>query len=323
MRKVSGAMLVLGATMVASDGAFAIAPPAYPTRPVRIVVGYAPGGGADLLARMVGRTLNDVWRQPVIVENRAGAGGTIAAGIVANAPADGYTMLMITSNHAVPSRDYSLQYDPVKSYAPIVEIAYIPSALLVATALRAPSLRALLDIARTKPGVLNFGSTGTGSTQYMDMQLLMQATGVSMVNVTYKGAAPILVALLSDEIQLAAQPITAFIESVRAGRLKALAVSGKVRSSLLPDVPTYTEIPALNGFEGSANWYGIVAPAGTPAALVERLRGDIVRATGGAELRSTLSDQGYVAVNGTPRQFAQRIAFDAAKWARLAERSSQ
>lgn len=290
---------------------------AFPVKPVRFVVGYAPGGGADVLTRVIARKLTEKWGQPVVVENRAGAGGTIAAGMVANAPSDGYTILMITTNHAVPSSEYASSYDPVRSFAPVVEIAYIPSGLLVGPSIRVNSVKELIDLGKAKPGALNFGSTGPGSAQFMDMQLLMQSAGINMVNVTYKGASPILVALLSSEIQVTLQPITAFLEAIKAGKLKALAVTGKIRSRLLPDVPTYSEINALHGFEGSANWYGIVAPAGTPKGIVGTLHNDVVTAINTPDVQRVLAEQGYVVVSASAEDFAKRIANDVAKWSKL------
>jgi tripartite-type tricarboxylate transporter receptor subunit TctC len=290
----------------------------FPQKPVRLVVGYAPGGGADVLARLVGRRLSDGWTQPVVIENRAGAGGTIAAGVVANAPPDGYTILMITTNHTVPSSEYkNTNYDPIRSFAPVIEMAQIPSALVVGPSVRANSVKELIDLARAKPGALNFGSTGPGTAQFMDMHLLMQSAGIRMVNVTYKGAGLILVALLSNEIQVTLSPITAFLEAIRGGRLKALGVTGTVRSRLLPDVPTYSETTALQGFEGSANWYGIVAPAGTSRNIVGKLHDDVITAMAPPEVQRLLSEQGFVPVNGTPEQFTQRIVDDLAKWSKL------
>ena len=236
---------VLSIVLLVAVGCHAVAAETFPAKPVRFLVGYAPGGGADVLARVIARRLSEAWGQPVVVENRAGAGGTIAAGTVANAAPDGYTILMITSNHTVPSNEVKIAYDPVRSFTPIVEIAYIPSALIVNAALGVSSVKELIDVAKAKPGALNFGSTGPASQQFMDMQLLMQSAGIRMVNVTYKGAGQIVVALLANEVQLGLQPITAFLEAIRSGRLRALALTGQTRSRLLPDVPTYSEIAAL------------------------------------------------------------------------------
>ena len=291
----------------------------FPQKPVRVVVGYAPGGGTDILARTMARKLSDAWGQPVVVENRAGAGGNIAANLVAQSTSDGYTVLMITSNHAVPQGENANPgFDPVKSFAPVVEIAYIPSALVVNMAVQAGTVKDLITTARAKPGAYNFGSTGTSSAQYMDMQLFMNVTATKMVNVTYKGAGQIVVALISNEVQLSLQPMTAYLEAIRAGRLKALAVTGTSRSRLLPNVPTYGEIPELKGFSGSSNWYGIVAPAGTPAAIVRRLHDDMVKAVDTPEAQKFLADQAFVVVNGSPDSFSKTISADIVKWATLA-----
>jgi tripartite-type tricarboxylate transporter receptor subunit TctC len=308
-RTLSGILLALASATTTAHS--------FPAKPVRFMVGYAPGGGADVLTRMVARKLSDAWGQPVVVENRSGAGGTIAATMVANAQIDGYTILMITSNHAVPSKEYATSYDPVRHFAPIIELAYIPSALLAGPALRVSSVKEGIDLARVRPKSFNFGSTGSGTAQYLDMQRLMRATAIDLVNVTYKGASPILVALLSNEVQTTLQPITAFIDAVRTGKLKALVITGRQRSPLLPDVPICSEVTALNGFEGSANWYGIVAPSGTPKPLIARLHDDIDRAIRAPDVQRILPQQGYVTVGGTPDQFAQRIVDDVRKWAEL------
>jgi tripartite-type tricarboxylate transporter receptor subunit TctC len=308
--------LALGVSIVLCAAATAAS--AFPARPVRFLVGYAPGGGADVLARFIARRLSESWGQPVVVENRAGAGGTIAASVVANAPPDGHTLILITSNHTVPSSELVLSYDPVRSFAPVVEAAYIPSALVAAPSIKITSVRELIDLARAKPGALNFGSSGPGTAQFMDMQLLMQVAGISMTNVTYKGAAPILIAMLANEVQVALQPITAYLEPVRSGKVKALAVTGKVRSRLLPDVPTCAETGVLRGFEGSANWYGIVAPAGTPRAIVTRVHDDVVATLNQPEMQRALGEQGMVVVGGTPGEFAKRIADDVVRWGKAA-----
>jgi tripartite-type tricarboxylate transporter receptor subunit TctC len=308
---VAGVCVVL-----AGNGAAA---PVFPAKPVRFLVGYAPGGGADVLARLIARRLSESWSQPVVVENRSGAGGTIAAGVVAKAPPDGHTLILITSNHTVPSSEYTLTYDPVRSFAPLIEAAYIPSALMAGPSIRVASVKELIELARAKPGALNYGSSGTASAQYMDMQLLMQVAGIRMTNITYKGAAPTLVAMLSNEVQIALAPITAYLEAIRSGKVKALAVTGQVRSRLLPDVPTYSEIPALRGFEGSANWYGIVAPAGTPRAIVGKVHDDVVAALGSPEIQRALAEQGFIVVAGSPGEFAKRIASDVLNWEKIAK----
>jgi len=308
---VAGVCVVL-----AGNGAAA---PVFPAKPVRFLVGYAPGGGADVLARLIARRLSESWSQPVVVENRSGAGGTIAAGVVAKAPPDGHTLILITSNHTVPSSEYTLTYDPVRSFAPLIEAAYIPSALMAGPSIRVASVKELIELARAKPGALNYGSSGTASAQYMDMQLLMQVAGIRMTNITYKGAAPTLVAMLSNEVQIALAPITAYLEAIRSGKVKALAVTGQVRSRLLPDVPTYSEIPALRGFEGSANWYGIVAPAGTPRAIVGKVHDDVVAALGSPEIQRGLAEQGFIVVAGSPGEFAKRIASDVLNWEKIAK----
>lgn len=308
---------MLTGTLLAGNAAQA---QTFPHKPVRFVVGYAPGGGTDILTRLVGRKLSDIWGQPVVVENRAGAGGAIAAALVARATPDGYTILMITSNHSVPAGDNKDPgYNPVKSFSPVVEIAYIPSALVVTPALQINSVKELLALARAKPGTLNYGSTGPASAQYMDMQLLMHVTGTRMVNITYKGAGLIVVALLSNEVQLSLNPVTAYLEPIRSGKLKALAVSGNTRLRLLPNVPTNAETSELKRFDGSSNWYGIVAPAGTPPNLVRKLHDDVVASVNAPDIQKLMADQAFVVVNGGPDAFRKTIEADLVKWARLSK----
>lgn len=303
--------------LLAAGACHGAASESFPTKPVRFLVGYAPGGGADVLTRVIARKLSESWGQPVVVENRAGAGGTIAAATVANAAPDGYTILMITSNHTVPSNEVKIAYDPSRGFTPIAEIAYIPSALIVTAGLGVSSVKEMIDLAKSKPGALNFGSTGPATAQFMDMHVLMQTGGIRMVNVTYKGAGQILVGLLANEIQLSLQPVTAYLEAIRSGKLRALAVTGQTRSRLLPDVPTFTEVAVLQGFEGSANWYGIVGPKGLTPGITSHLHRHVVAAINTPDVQRVLEEQAFVLVASSPEAFGKRIAGDMAKWSKV------
>src|SRR5258708_3237954 len=228
-----------------------------PERPVRFLVGFAPGGGTDLLARILGRKLSDKWGQSVIVDNRPGANGTIADDFVAHAPPDGYTIGMATLNHAVTPSQMKLNYDAVKSFAPVILLVSAPELLVVNSALRVSTVKELIALAKSKPGQLNLFSPGAGSPQFLLTGLLMQRTGIKMVSVTYKGSAPGITALLGNEVQVAFTIPSDIIEHVKAGRLRLLGISTSTRSPLMPDVPTIAEAADLPGYEGG-NWYGVL-----------------------------------------------------------------
>ena len=291
---------------------------AWPDHSIRLIVGYTPGGGADVLARLVAQKLADSIGQPVVVENKAGAGGIVAATYVAQAPADGYTIILITSNHTVPlDTNEKLPYDPLKSFTPISALAYLPSILVVNAALPARSVKDFIALAKSKPGKLNFGSTGTGTAQYMDMVLFEKAAGVDIVSINYGGAAPILVALLGDEIQVTSQPITAYLPQLQAGKVRALAISGATRSPLLPEVPTYREGGEPKGFNSTENWYGIVGPAGLPPDIVRKLHDELVKAVTSKPVQDVFAQQGFVTLASTPDAFATTIGNDITRWGNL------
>ena len=288
---------------------------AWPEHTIRMIVGYPPGGGTDVLARLLAQKLSESIGQPVVVENKAGAGGIVGASYVAQAPADGYTIIMITSNHTVPlDTKEKLPYDPLKSFTPISAIAYLPSILVVNATLPVKTVKEFIDLAKTRPGKFNFGSTGPGTAQYMDMVLFGRAAGIDIVSVNYGGAAPILVALLGDEIQVTSQPITASLPQLQAGKVKALAISGKSRSPLLPEVPTFQEGGEPKGFVSTENWYGIVGPAGLPAPVVARLHDELVKAVKGPQMQDALAQQGFVTLASTAEAFAVTMSDDIVRW---------
>ena len=291
---------------------------AFPDRPLRLIVGYPPGGATDLLSRIIARELTGKLGQPVTVENRPGADGSIAADFVAHSAPDGTTLIMITSNHTVPPVGYKLNYDPAKSFSPIIEAAYIPDVLVVTPSLPLHSLGDLVAYAKSHPAQLNFGSAGTGTAQFLDMEQFKQLTDTKLVNVSYKGGGPAVIALLGGEVQVSSTPVPAVIAQIRSGQLRALAISGDTRSPLLPDVPTFPEGLGKQGYEGSNNWYGIVAVAGTPNAIVKVLHDSISAVLNEPGPRKTLTDQGFTMISSTPEAFAQTIVSELDKWSTLA-----
>jgi len=241
----------------------------YPERPIRFIVGFPPGGGTDAFARFIAQKLSEKWGQPVVVENRSGAGGTIAADMVAHSPADGYVIHLATGNHTITSLvgEYKLNFDPVKSFAAVTLLGQQPDVLLVNASLPVKSINDFIALAKSKPGQMNYGSTGPGGTPFLEFELFKKVTDTNIVEIPYKGGGELVPALLAGNIHAVLTNIAAALELVKSGRLKALAVCGNVRIPALPDVPTMAEAANLQGFD-LTNWYGVLAPAGTPRDIV-------------------------------------------------------
>ena len=279
----------------------------YPLRPVRLIVPFPPGGGNDIVARAVAQELGKSLGQQFVVDNRAGAGGAIGAELAARSPADGYTLFLggVGSHVVNPSLHAKLPYDPIRDFAPVTLIASAPSVLVVNPALQATSLSELTALARAHPGKLNYASNGNGSSAQLAAVLYESMAGVRMVHVPYKGVAQALVELMSGEVQVMFGTLVAILPHIKAGRLRALAVTGRNRSALLPEVPTLAEA-GLPGYE-AGSWYGILAPSGTPAAIVTRLNAEINAAIRQPEVRERLAAEGAEVVGGAPEEFAFHI----------------
>ncbi len=293
----------------------AMAQPTFPNKPVRILVGFAPGGGTDILARALAQQLTDSLGQPVTVDNRAGAGGIIATELGAKSPPDGYTLLVgSAAGFAInPNLMSKLPYDPVKDFAPVGLFATLSYAVVVHPSLPVRSVKELIALAKARPGELNFGSAGNGSaTQLAIEQFLVQA-GVKMTHVPYKGNTPAMTALMSGEVALVFDPVLTSLPQIKAKRIRGLAVSTAQRSALLPELPTIAEA-ALPGYE-AGNWFGIFAPAGTPRAVVEQLNGAINKAMSSPEMRDRLRNQGAEPLVGTPDDLAKHVQRELAKYA--------
>ncbi len=297
------------------------APGSFPEKPVRFVVGFTPGGPSDILARALGQKLGELWGQQVVIENRPGAGGNIAAEIVAKSTPDGYTWLL--GNNSILATNQSLYrklgYDPVKDFAPVSLVAIQPNILVVNPQVAAHSVKELIALARSKPGQLNYASSGSGAAAHLAGELFKTMAGVDMVHVPYKGAQPALTDVIAGQAQLMFATSASVIPFLKAGRLRALAVTTAQRSATVPELPTVAEA-GLPGFE-AITWHGVVVPAATPGALVERINSDIVRALNAPELRERLAALGAEVVAGSPREFADYIAREIPKWAKVVKDS--
>ncbi len=286
----------------------------YPSKHVRLVVGFAPGGPADVLGRIVAQKLAETLKQPVVVENRPGAGGTIGAAAVASAPPDGYTILLVSSGHAGSAALYSkLPYDTIKSFTPVVALAATPVIVVANSASPYRSLKDLVAAARATPGKLNYGGGGGGATlTNLAAEVFRSGAKLDVVPVNYKGSGPALTALMGGEIDFVFDTVSGSIGQVKSGKLRALAVTSKQRSTALPEVPTVAET-VLPGFE-VIGWFGILAPAGTPAPVVDRLNRDLNAILQTQETKDRLKDLGTEPLGGTPGDFGKLIESETARW---------
>jgi tripartite-type tricarboxylate transporter receptor subunit TctC len=294
---------------------------AYPTKPVTIVVPFAAGGTTDILARVVGQALTKELGQTVIVDNRAGAGGNIGAALAAKAPADGYTLFMGTvGTHAINQSLYKkLPFDPVKDFVPLTRVAMVPNLLVANPSKPFKTVKELIAYAKAHPGKVNFGSSGSGSSIHLSGELFNALAKVEMVHVPYKGSAPAVTDLLGGQIDIMFDNMPSAIQHVRNGRLRPLAVTTAKRSPELPDVPTVAEA-GVPGYEATS-WFGMFAPAGTPAPLVARLNGALVKVLADADVKKKLAEQGAEPYAEKPEQFAEFIRKETAKWSQVVKAS--
>jgi len=286
----------------------------YPTKSVRIVVGFGPGGGTDLAARAIGQKLTEAFGTSFIVDNRPGAAGNLAGDIVAKANPDGYTMLMANSTIAIPSLSVKLPFDVRKDFLPLSLIAIGPSVLVVHPSLPAKDVKGLVALAKSKPKALSFGSGGVGNVTHLAMEMLMSAAGIEMVHIPYKGGAPSVVGLISGEVQSLFTSIPTALPQVNAGKMRALGVSISKRSSALPNVPTIAE--SLPGYY-AASWYGLMLPAGVPKPVVDALSKEIVTAMEVPAIRDGMLKQGFEPVGNTPAEFAKFIREEIPRWEKV------
>ena len=287
----------------------------YPGKPVHLVVPFAAGGAVDTVARALGQKLGESWRQPVLVDNRPGAGGNIAADAVAKAAADGYTLLITTQGFAIsPGLYKKLPFDAARDFAPVTQLTSSFLVLVCSPQLQAQSIRELIALAKSRPGAVNYGSTGVGAPPHLQGELLKSTSGVDMLHVPYKGDAPLTQALLAGEVQVAFMPLAGVLPHIKSGRLRALGVSGKARSATMPDVPTFTEAGLPFEFTG---WLGIFAPAGVPRELAAQIQRDVAKAIVAPDLLERWPAWGYEPVGNPPGEFAAKVASDTAMYARV------
>jgi len=289
----------------------------YPTKTVRIIVPFAPGGSTDIFARYIADKLAPALAQPVVVENRTGAGGNIGAEAVARAAPDGYTLLMATTGvMAINNALYpNMTYDAAKDFEPVIFVASITNVLVVPPELPANSVRELIALAKEKPGLLSFGSSGAGSSTHLSSELFKSMAGIDILHVPYKGSSQALTDLIAGRISMIIDNMPGAISFIKAGRLRALGVTGSKRSPALADVPTIAEA-GLPGYE-SLSWSGIAVPAGTPKDVVARLNRDIAAILTQPDIRDKFAQAGADPIGGSPQQFADHIRIEREKWSKL------
>ena len=309
----------LGVWLCFCGFAFAQAPK-FPTKPIRMVVGYAPGGGSDIMGRLIAQKIVEAMGQQVIVENRAGAAQNVAAEYVAKSPRDGYTLFMSSAALGVNVSLYpKLNYDPVKDFAPVAVFAVSPNLLLVNPSFPAKNVKEFLEVVKKNPGKFNFSSSGSGSTQHLSGELLKLMMKTDMTHVPYKGTAPSLTALASGEVDFSFSNIPAAQPLMGPGRIKALAITSAKRSPLLPDLPTMIE-GGLPGFV-TATWYGLLAPAGTPTEVVSALNAVVVKAVQKEDFRARLAQLGADPIAETPEYFHKMLVEEIERWGKVVKAS--
>ena len=291
----------------------------YPDRPIRVIVPFAPGGGADITARFVSARLSDRFGQPAVIDNRTGASGNIAADMVAKAAPDGYTLLLVFSSHAQGAQLFTkLSYDIIRDFAPISMVSETPPVLVLHPSVPAKTVRELIAYAKDNPGKLNYGTSGPGTPPHLETELFNSMAGIRMTHVPYKGSAQYILAQLGNEIQVSFTSIVTIIPHWKSGRLQLLASGGTKRSQVLPDIPTIAEA-GLPGYEAYI-WYGFMAPAKTPRPIVEKLHKEIAAIARSAEARQNFLAQGNDPVGNTPAEFAAFIKLEAEKWGAIGKR---
>jgi len=290
---------------------------AFPTKPIRIIVAYTPAGTTDILARAVGQKMSETWGQPVIVDNRPGANGNIGTEVAARAVPDGHSLVMATAGtHGINVSLYrKLNWHPVNDFVPVSLTAMVPNIMVVNNSLPVKNVREFIAHVKTNPGKLSYGSPGNGSTAHLSMELFKTMTGSNIVHIPYKGSAGVLADVMGGQIAVTIDNMPPYVPQVRAGKIRALAVSTAKRSSALPDLPTIAEA-GVQGYEAGA-WFGLLAPAGTPKAIVAQLSAESARILKLPDVSKRISELGAEPVGSTPEQFAELIKTEIAKWAKV------
>jgi tripartite-type tricarboxylate transporter receptor subunit TctC len=289
----------------------------YPTKPVRMIVGFPPGGGTDVVARVISQKLSEWYGQSVVVENRPGATGTIGADLIAKSAPDGYNLIMghVNSHGIAPNLFAKLPYDPIKDFAAVAYVGYVPNVLAVHPSVPARSVKELVELAKSQPGAMNYASSGNGSTQHLAGEMFKQLTGTSIVHVPYKGSGDAIKDLLGGTVNMNFDTMPPVMAHIQAGKLRGLAISTPRRLSQLPDVPTFDEA-GIKGFDVT-NWYGVMAPGGTPRELVNKLNADINKAMQVPEVRARLEAVGTQLREQSAAEFESFMKTEVAKYAKL------
>jgi tripartite-type tricarboxylate transporter receptor subunit TctC len=294
----------------------AAAAQSYPSKPVRVIIPAAPGGGVDTIARAVGQKLAESLGQPFVADNRPGAGTMIGSELTAKSPPDGYTLLFMTNSHAINAvLQKNLKYDPIKDFAEVSLLAISPYLLVVHPSVPAKSVRELIDLARKRPGEIYFASAGTNSATHLAGELFAYMAKVKLVHVPYKGGTPAVIDLVGGHVQLMFNNLISVMALAKQGRLRALAITSTQRSKLLPELPTVAEA-GVPGYE-SASWYGVLLPAGTPKPIVDTLSREMVKAIKSPDIAAKLSGEGAQVIGSSPEEFAAYMRRDIERWRKL------
>jgi tripartite-type tricarboxylate transporter receptor subunit TctC len=313
------AVLALIAIASATQIGIACAAEGYPRRAVRMIVPYPPGGAGDIVGRLLSAKLAEALGQQVVIDNRGGGGQVIATQLAANAPADGHTLFLASATHSVnPALRRNLPYDTLKDFTPITLVAQSPLVFVAHPSLGVSTTKELIAVAKGKPGRINYASSGPGTGGHMSVELLKSMTGIDLVHVPYKGAGPALIDLIAGQVQMMCTSPLPSMPHVKAGRLRAIAMTGPKRASFAPDVPAVAE--TLPGY-ATTLWYALLAPVGTPQAIIKRVHADTVKVVRARELTQQLESQGAEPVGGTPQELHNHIQAEIAQWVKLVKQA--
>ena len=315
MAVFSGFRLLCAALLLLAWSVTAAAQATYPTRPIRLIVPFPPGGSTTIMSRLIGQKLTESWGQQIVVDNRGGGNTIIGSQALVKARPDGYTILYVTSTHAINPSLLATPYDAIKDFAPVATTIATETLMIVNAALPAANLKELIALAKAKPGQLNFASSGSGTTNHLAAELFCIMAGIKMQHIPHKGAGPATTDLMGGQVQMFMNNALPLIPIVKGGRARGIAISGGKRLVALPDVPTFTEA-GLPGYEVKS-WQGILAPAGTPKALIDKLSQEITRILNTPEMSEQLITMGADPLPGGPQQFAVLIKTDMARYAKL------
>jgi tripartite-type tricarboxylate transporter receptor subunit TctC len=288
----------------------------FPSKPVKIIVAFPPGGGTDIVARLLGQKLGEAWGQPVVVENRAGASGTIGTELAARADPDGHTLFMATMGNMTANQHlYKMALDPLSAFAPITRVVDVHFVLMANPSLPAANVRELIELAQKRPGEIAYSSSGPGGAPHLAMELFKRRAGIDLIHVPYKGSSQSITDLIGGRVMLTMDSLVQSLPHIKAGRLKALAVLGPKRTALLPEVPTIAE-SGLPGYS-LTNWFGLLAPAATPREVVSKIHADSVKALKEPDINKKIADLGADVVGNSPEEFGAALRAESAQWAEI------